>query len=158
LGFVNCAAFVRSPAGKCFEMRFGIGRDVQPLLGLTFPEAFEPDVFHLALTNGRAILIDNAREPRIVPRIPLWHRQHFSNVKSFFLLPVRQRNQTVALLYGDWGGALCAGGIGPKEMEFLHYMGDEISSKLESAAQQNAATGNTSDSLARKPSGTTGMR
>ena len=158
LGFVNCAAFVRAPAGKVFEMRFGIGRDVQPLLGLTFPEAFEPDVFHLALTNGRAILIDNAREPRIVPRIPMWHREHFSNVKSFFLLPVRQRNQTVALLYGDWGGALCAGGIGAKEMEFLRHMGEEISSKLESVAQQNVSTGNTGDMLARKPSGTTGGR
>lgn len=159
LGFVNCAAFVRSPANKVFEMRFGIGRDVQPLLGLAFPEAFEPDVFHLALTNGRAILIDNAREPRIVARIPLWHRQHFANVKSFFLLPIRQRNQTVALLYGDWGGALCAGGIGAKEMEFLHHMGDEISSKLDSVAQRNATTGShTGDALVRKPSGTTGTR
>ncbi|BDD93423.1 HDOD domain-containing protein [Pandoraea sp. XJJ-1] len=161
LGFANCAAFVRVPAGKSFELRFGIGRDVQPALGLSFPEAFEPDVFHLALTNGRAILIDNAREPRIVPRIPMWHREHFSNVKSFFLLPVRQRNQTVALLYGDWGGTLCAGGIGAKELEFLQHMGNEISSKLDSVAQQSGGAGitaNAGDMLARKASGTTGTR
>jgi len=138
---------------------FGIGRDVQPALGLSFPEAFEPDVFHLALTNGRAILIDNAREPRIVPRIPMWHREHFSNVKSFFLLPVRQRNQTVALLYGDWGGTLCAGGIGAKELEFLQHMGNEISSKLDSVAQQSGGAGitaNAGDMLARKAAGEAG--
>lgn len=161
LGFSNCAAFVRQPTAKAFEMRFGLGREVQTHLGLRFPEAFEPDVFHLALTNGRAILIDNAREPRIVPRIPLWHREHFGHVKSFFLLPIRLRNQSVALVYGDWGNALCNGGIGPKEMEFLNHMADEMSKRLDelgvlpghSTPQAQTTQANDSTAL-RKPSGT----
>ncbi|WP_191629137.1 HDOD domain-containing protein [Pandoraea terrae] len=134
LGFANCAAFLRNTHEKAFEARYGIGCDIQPVLGLSFPAAFEPDVFHLALTNGRAIFIENAHEPRIATRIPRWHRQHFGHVKSFFLLPVQQRNQPVALLYGDWGHVPCAGGLGSKEMEFLHHMGDEISKKLEGIA------------------------
>lgn len=133
LGFANCAAFLRNAAEKTFEARYGIGQDIQPVLGLSFPAAFEPDVFHLALTNGRAIFIENAHEPRIVARIPRWHRQHFEHVKSFFLLPIRQRNQPVALLYGDWGTLPCASGLDAKEMAFLHDMGEAISRKLEGA-------------------------
>lgn len=157
LGFSNCAAFVRIPSTKSFEMRFGLGRDIGAHLGLKFPEAFEPDVFHLALTNGRAILIDNAREPRIVARIPMWHREYFGHVKSFFLLPIRVRNQSVALVYGDWGNAACTGGIGAKEMEFLTHMGEEISAKLESvqqAAIAARAAGAPDAAHVRKPTGT----
>lgn len=140
LGFSHCVAFVHNPRSRAFEAQYGIGGMLQERLSaLRFGAGFEPDVFHLSLSNGRAIFIENAQEPRIARRLPAWYCQYLGNVRSFFLLPVTHQGQAVALLYGDWGTAPCTGGIGARELEFLHRMSEEISHSIEMRSPSDIA-------------------
>ena len=55
---------------------------------LSFASAFQPDVFHLAIANSVGIFIENARDPKMVARLPDWYKRSFSDAQSFVLLPV----------------------------------------------------------------------
>jgi GAF domain-containing protein len=57
-------------------------------------------VFHVALEKGVDIAIEDTQAANIIERIPLWHRQAVT-AKSFLLLPVVLKSQTIGLLYAD---------------------------------------------------------
>jgi HD-like signal output (HDOD) protein len=102
LGFARTVVFVRQTTGV-FKARLGFGRNVDHVLPmLQFDEAFEPDVFHLAIANSVGIFIENAHDSKIVVRLPAWYREAFADARAFVLLPVAANQSTVALLYGDW--------------------------------------------------------
>jgi hypothetical protein len=103
LGFARTVMFVKHSNGT-FKARLGLGPKIDAALPkLSFSTAFEPDVFHLAIANSVGIFIENARDPKMVARLPEWFRRSFDDAQSFVLLPiVDETQQTVALLYGDW--------------------------------------------------------
>ncbi|GLU32509.1 HDOD domain-containing protein [Trinickia caryophylli] len=126
LGFAHTVVFVRQASGL-FKARLGLGRDIERVLPtLWFKEAFEPDVFHLAIANSVGIFIENARDPKMVARLPTWFRDAFSDARSFVLLPVVAHQSTVALIYGDW----CHGGearkISQAQMSALNELAREL--------------------------------
>ncbi|WP_118179836.1 HDOD domain-containing protein [Paraburkholderia phosphatilytica] len=103
LGFTRTVVLVKHPSGK-FKAKLGFGPGVESALPtLSFNAAFEPDVFHLAIANSVGIFIENAHDPKMRSRLPLWFRHAFGDARSFVLLPVTlEDHSTVALLYGDW--------------------------------------------------------
>jgi hypothetical protein len=127
LGFARTVMFVRHSSGT-FKARMGFGPKIEAALpGLTFNTAFEPDVFHLAIANSVGIFIENARDPKMVARLPEWFRRSFADTRSFVLLPVMGENQTtVALLYGDWCQADEARRISQGEMAALNELAREL--------------------------------
>ncbi|RQR58741.1 HDOD domain-containing protein [Burkholderia sp. Bp9125] len=126
LAFTRTVMFVRHDDGT-FAARLGFGADVDASLGqLRFDERFEPDVFHLAITNSVGIFIEQAREPKMVKRLPAWYLDAFDDAHAFVLLPVRVGGSTVALLYGDWAGAQPARKITQQEMAVLNEMAREL--------------------------------
>ncbi|KAB0639169.1 histidine kinase [Burkholderia stagnalis] len=126
LAFTRTVMFVRHDDGM-FAARLGFGADVDAALGqLRFDERFEPDVFHLAITNSVGIFIEQAREPKMVKRLPAWYLDAFDDAHAFVLLPVRVGGSTVALLYGDWAGAQPARKITQQEMAVLNEMAREL--------------------------------
>ncbi|MXN77978.1 HDOD domain-containing protein [Burkholderia sp. 4701] len=126
LAFTRTVMFVRHDDGT-FAARLGFGADVDAALGqLRFDERFEPDVFHLAITNSVGIFIEQAREPKMVKRLPKWYLDAFDDAHAFVLLPVRVGGSTVALLYGDWAGAQPARKITQQEMAVLNEMAREL--------------------------------
>ncbi|KVN25545.1 histidine kinase [Burkholderia pyrrocinia] len=126
LAFTRTVMFVRHDDGT-FAARLGFGADVDAALGqLRFDERFEPDVFHLAITNSVGIFIEQAREPKMVKRLPAWYLDAFDDAHAFVLLPVRVGGSTVALLYGDWAGAQPARKITQQEMAVLNEMAREL--------------------------------
>lgn len=126
LGFSRTIVFVRQAPGR-FKSRLGFGRDVDRLLPkLSFDEAFEPDVFHLAIANSVGIFIENAHDPKMVARLPGWFRDAFSDARSFVLLPVTAHQSTVALLYGDWSHAQEPRKISQVEMGALNELAREL--------------------------------
>ncbi|MGZ2744232.1 HDOD domain-containing protein [Burkholderia stagnalis] len=126
LAFTRTVMFVRHDDGT-FAARLGFGADVDAALGqLRFDERFEPDVFHLAISNSVGIFIEQAREPKMVKRLPAWYLDAFDDAHAFVLLPVRVGTSTVALLYGDWAGAQPARKITQQEMAVLNEMAREL--------------------------------
>jgi HD-like signal output (HDOD) protein len=126
LDFARTIVFVRQPPG-IYAARLGLGRDVEQLLPtLRFNEAFEPDVFHLAIANSVGIFIENARDPRMIARLPGWFREAFDDTRSFVLLPVIANQSTAALVYGDWSHAQAARKISQTEMSALNELAHEL--------------------------------
>jgi HD-like signal output (HDOD) protein len=127
LGFTRTVVFVRHASGL-FAARLGFGRDVERLLPvLRFHEAFEPDVFHLAIANSVGIFIENARDPKMVARLPEWFRDAFADARSFVLLPVLANESAVALMYGDWSHTHEPRKISQAEMSALNELARELS-------------------------------
>ncbi|MBN3787141.1 HDOD domain-containing protein [Burkholderia sp. Ac-20353] len=127
LAFTRTVMFVRHDDGT-FAARLGFGDGVDAALGrLRFDERFEPDVFHLAITNSVGIFIEQAQDPKMVKRLPAWYLDAFDDTHAFVLLPVRVDASTVALLYGDWSGAQRARKISQQEMGVLNELARELS-------------------------------
>ncbi|KVO08546.1 histidine kinase [Burkholderia ubonensis] len=126
LAFTRTVMFVRHDDGT-FAARLGFGAGVDAALDkLRFDERFEPDVFHLAITNSVGIFIEQAREPKMMKRLPAWYLDAFDDAHAFVLLPVRVGAGAVALLYGDWAGAQPARKITQQEMAVLNEMAREL--------------------------------
>ncbi|MGU7772507.1 HDOD domain-containing protein [Burkholderia sp. MR1-5-21] len=127
LAFTRTVMFVRHDDGT-FAARLGFGPGVDAALGqLRFNERFEPDVFHLAITNSVGIFIEQAQDPKMVKRLPAWYLNAFDDAQAFVLLPVRVGTSTTALLYGDWAGAQRARKITQQEMGVLNELARELS-------------------------------
>ncbi|KVF71493.1 histidine kinase [Burkholderia sp. FL-7-2-10-S1-D7] len=126
LAFTRTVMFVRREDGA-FAARLGFGPDVDAALDrLCFDERFEPDVFHLAITNSVGIFIEQAQDPKMVKRLPAWYLDALPGTRAFVLLPVRVGTKTVGLLYGDWAGAQPARKITQQEMSVLNELAREL--------------------------------
>ncbi|WP_423370553.1 HDOD domain-containing protein [Burkholderia sp. LMG 32019] len=126
LAFTRTVMFVRHDDGM-FAARLGFGTGVDTALDrLRFDERFEPDVFHLAISNSVGIFIEQAQEPKMLKRLPGWYLDAFDDTRAFVLLPVRVGTTTVALLYGDWAGAQPARKITQQEMSVLNELAHEL--------------------------------
>jgi HD-like signal output (HDOD) protein len=133
LGFSRTVVFVRQ-ANDEFHARLGLGPNVERMLPtLQFAAAFQPDVFHLAISNPVGIFIENAHDPRIEARLPRWFKQAFGDAKAFVLLPVKANDSTVALVYGDWTLSPQVRKITPPEMSALNELTRELSRFFSSA-------------------------
>jgi HD-like signal output (HDOD) protein len=101
MGFSRSLNFIRDNKANTMRARFGFGANIERMLAkCVFPLAFAPDVFHVALDKGVDIVIDDAQAPNIASRIPQWHRDAIA-AKSFLLLPVVVKGQTIGLFYAD---------------------------------------------------------
>ncbi|MDE1184579.1 HDOD domain-containing protein [Paraburkholderia sp.] len=127
LGFARTVVFVRHSTGV-FKARIAFGPKMDEALpSLAFNAAFEPDVFHLAIANSVGIFIENARDPKMVARLPEWFRRTFDDARSFVLLPVVGEGRSpVALVYGDWSLAHEPRRISQKEMAALNELAREL--------------------------------
>jgi HD-like signal output (HDOD) protein len=127
LGFARTVVFVREGANMFVARRsFGAGLD-EALPKLRFSASFRPDVFHLAIANSVGIFIENARDPKMIARLPDWYRSTLDDARAFVLLPVAlDDEQPVALLYGDWLVTQDAPRISPSEMSALNRLAGEL--------------------------------
>jgi HD-like signal output (HDOD) protein len=138
LGLASCAAFFRNPTKKKFEARFGFGQGVKDNLErMNFEDAFVPDVFHLALSQGRSIYLEDVQDAKIASRIPGWHKGVFPSVHSAVILPIRLKDRSIGLLYGNWGSQLCAAGVSAKEFEYLNSMRNLVVKAFEGVGRQS---------------------
>lgn len=101
MGFTRTMIFIRDPKINAMRARFGFGAEIERIIPqCSFPLAFAPDVFHVALQKGVDIVVENTQADNVIQRIPEWHRT-VTGARSFLLLPVMLRNQALGLLYAD---------------------------------------------------------
>jgi len=81
--------------------RFGFGQDSEAVLPkFHFSMEFVPDVFHLAMSKGADLLIEDITAENIAAKIPKWYRDAVTS-QSFLLLPVIINGKPIALFYAD---------------------------------------------------------
>lgn len=123
--FNRTLIFIRDTRLAVMRARFGFGADIEHILPkCSFPLAFAPDVFHVALDKGVDIVIEDANAPKISERIPGWHRQAVK-AQSFLLLPVMLKQQALGLLYADstQGGGIK---IGAEQLGLLRTLRSQV--------------------------------
>lgn len=92
---------LRDPNTGLMTARMGFGPDSSAVIPeFRFPVPGDLDVFQLAVSKGLDIIIADIDDPRISKRIPAWYRRHVP-AKTFVLLPLKIKNNPVALIYCD---------------------------------------------------------
>lgn len=81
--------------------RFGLGEGIEELSRrFRVPLPPGPDIFGLALSQGRDIVITDSTDPRLSGRLPAWYRERV-NAPSFVVLPILVNKKPIGLLYAD---------------------------------------------------------
>jgi len=103
LDFSRAVAFVRNRKENHYAAKISFGEGTRDLLAaMTFDDAYEPNVFHAALTSDRVIFIENARDAKFAAKLPLWWKSSLAEARSFVILPLSANGQPAGFLYGDW--------------------------------------------------------
>ncbi|MFD2367335.1 HDOD domain-containing protein [Pseudoduganella sp. GCM10020061] len=140
LPFARAVAFLRNRREKAYAARMGLGDGVRELLpAMSFPDAYAADVFHAALDSDRAILIDNARDPRFSARLPGWWKETLADAPSFIILPVCVHGQAAGFLYGEWDRQLAPGELGQEEFALLNDIRTLVARSVERRQQMELA-------------------
>ena len=101
LGFRHVLLAVRDPRTGTISGRLGFGPEADRVAAaFRFALGGVADVFNIALGKGVDLLIHDATEASILPRIPEWYRKAI-DAPTFLLLPMVIRNAPVALIYAD---------------------------------------------------------
>lgn len=92
---------IRDVRQNAIAGRFGLGEGIEELnRRFRAPLPPGPDIFGLALNQGRDIVITDSADPRLAGRLPAWYRERV-NAPSFVLLPILVNKKPIGLLYAD---------------------------------------------------------
>jgi len=121
LQFTRAVAFVRNRRENKYMARMCLGEGVREHLpAMQFPDAYEPNVFHAALSSDRVIFIENAADPKFAAKLPQWWRDTLNDARSFVILPLCSNGQPTGFLYGDWDDSFPAIHLSPTEFSLLN--------------------------------------
>ncbi len=101
MGFNRTLLFVRDIKNNQMAARFGFGHDIDVALKkFKFSLDFAPDVFHLAISKGADLMLEDITADNVTAKIPQWYRQTVSS-QSFLLLPIMVNNKALGMFYAD---------------------------------------------------------
>lgn len=121
MGFNRTLFFLRDVKTQQMIARFGFGQDADAVLPkFRFSLDFTPDVFHLAISKGADLMIEDITAENITGKIPLWYRQAVSS-QCIMLLPVMINTKPVGMFYADMQQANTMQ-ISPKQLSLLRTL------------------------------------
>ncbi len=89
------------PRKKRVQARFGLGRDMDKLVGeFSFKLEEASDVFNTAVSQARDFLIGDTSAPEITEQIPEWYRK-VVNAPAFLIYPIFIDKICLGLFYAD---------------------------------------------------------
>jgi eukaryotic-like serine/threonine-protein kinase len=101
MGFTRVLLAVRDAKSGTIAARLALGEDSDSLLKhFAFPLAGSPDLFRLAVSQGRDILISDAGAEKLRSQLPEWYRSRV-NAPAFVLFPIMVGKNPVGLFYAD---------------------------------------------------------
>jgi HD-like signal output (HDOD) protein len=121
LSFTRAVAFLRNRRDGTYSAKMSFGEGVRELLpSMVFDDAYQPNVFHAALTSDRVIFIENARDPKFAAKLPQWWKATLSEARSFVILPLCTNGQGAGFIYGDWDDSFPAIALTAAEFNLLN--------------------------------------
>jgi HD-like signal output (HDOD) protein len=121
LSFTRAVAFLRNRRDGHYSAKMSLGEGVRELLpSMVFDDAYQPNVFHAALTSDRVIFIENARDPKFAAKLPQWWKATLSEARSFVILPLCTNGQGAGFIYGDWDDSFPAIALTAAEFNLLN--------------------------------------
>ncbi len=139
LGFSRAIVFLRHSEKAHYAAHMGFGEGAQELLPrLVFNDAYQPDVFHAALANDKMILVENARDPGFVNKVPRWWKEALPMVCSFMVLPLAINRNPIGFIYGDWGMVKPDGRVEQAEIAPLNELRTLVARAMEQRRHTDA--------------------
>jgi HD-like signal output (HDOD) protein len=103
LSFTRAFAFLRNRRDGTYAAKIGLGEGAKAMLpSLSFDDAYEPNVFHAALSNDRVIFIENAQDPKFASKLPDWWHGSLKSARCFVVIPLCAGGHPAGFIYGDW--------------------------------------------------------
>jgi HD-like signal output (HDOD) protein len=92
---------LRDVNGTKMVGRFGLGEKSEDLCKV-FQIQIGPaaDIFNIAISQGRGIVIDDAAAPNVIPNIPEWYRTSLA-APAFLVYPLVIKGNCIGLFYAD---------------------------------------------------------
>jgi serine/threonine protein kinase len=101
MGFARVLLAVRDARSGQIAGRFALGEGGDDLIRqFAFPLAGNPDLFRLAVSQGRDILITDAHAEKVQAQLPVWYRTQIP-ASAFVLFPILVGKNPVGLFYAD---------------------------------------------------------
>jgi HD-like signal output (HDOD) protein len=95
----RAAVFMHDPENHCYRVQATLSsKPANHLQGLSFPDAFSPNVVHIALSKHADVYIDNPRDTKIAHRLPDWIAHH--GLFPFYILPMTRDGKSLGFLFG----------------------------------------------------------
>jgi len=117
MGFTRVLVCVRDVRTQSLHGRFGFGQDIDTVMkSFKIPLTYSPDVFHLALSKGVDIMINDIDADNIKERVPAWYRKAVP-ARSFLIFPIVVDKAPIAMIYADQDNGQMS--IPPKELNLL---------------------------------------
>jgi HD-like signal output (HDOD) protein len=96
----RAAVFLHDPASQVYQTQATLSaRQPNHLQGLSFADAFSPNVVHIVLSRHADVYIDNPRDTKIAHRLPDWIAHH--GLFPFYILPMVRDGKSFGFLYGQ---------------------------------------------------------
>ncbi len=81
--------------------RFGLGENADVITRLFhFQISHSPDIFNIAISQSKGIIIDDALAPTISRNLPKWYRDNIA-ASSFYIYPLRFKGECIGMFYAD---------------------------------------------------------
>nr|WP_294838776.1 HDOD domain-containing protein [uncultured Methylotenera sp.] len=101
MGFNRTLLFIRDVKNNQMVARFGFSHDIDlALKKFKFGLDFTPDVFHLAISKGADLMLEDITANNVAAKIPQWYKQATSS-QSLLLLPIMVNNKALGMFYAD---------------------------------------------------------
>lgn len=103
LEFQRIVFCLRDPKTNTLTGRFGLGQDVEAVVGsfcIPLDGSGTLDLFATICNKGADTLISDTSDPRIAARLPAWYGRHL-HAPGFLILPLVIKGQPVGLIYAD---------------------------------------------------------
>jgi eukaryotic-like serine/threonine-protein kinase len=101
MGFRNIVLAIRDTRTNVIAGRFGLGPEIDTRVKkLSFPVAYAPDVFHVAMEKNLDIIISDTADPKIADKLPDWYRNGIG-APTFMLFPLIVKGKQFGMVYAD---------------------------------------------------------
>lgn len=102
MGFRFATACLRDvQTGKYFA-RLSVGENYQERQrNFQLPATGEENIFLLAMSNNVDLMIADAHNPKIQNMLPVWHKTHHPDCRSFIILPLVIDKKKLGFFYAD---------------------------------------------------------
>jgi HD-like signal output (HDOD) protein len=142
LSFTRGFAVLRNRREGKYAAKIGLGDGAKAMLpNLVFDDAYEPNVFHAALSNDRVIFIENARDPKFASKLPGWWHGSLSSARCFVIIPLCAGGHPAGFIYGDWDDSYPSVYLSQPEFSLLNDMRGLVVRTVERRHQMEVVAG-----------------
>jgi HD-like signal output (HDOD) protein len=142
LSFTRAFAFLRNRRDGRYTAKLGLGEGTKAMLpNLSFDDAYEPNVFHAALSNDRVIFIENAQDPKFASKLPGWWHGTLKSARCFVIIPLCAGGHPAGFIYGDWDDTFPSVYLSQPEFSLLNDLRSLVVRAVEKRHQMEVVAG-----------------